>query len=76
MHHEALHESGADFIQAIIRQEAEVFGLSNLVLGGFSQGCATALHVLMNFEAMSGGRLSSFYSGTAGPLPFANSVVV
>ncbi len=42
----------ASFLHRVIEAEAEAeaVGLGNIVLGGLSQGCATALHVLLSFE--------------------------
>jgi predicted esterase len=70
--HEGLHDS-AVFIHEIIRQEAEIVGLENVVLGGLSQGCALGLHVLMSFEAEIGQHLGGFF-GMSGWLPFAKQL--
>lgn len=70
--HEGLHDS-AMFVHDIIRQEAKIVGLANVVLGGLSQGCALGLHVLMSFEGEIGQHLGGFF-GMSGWLPFAKQL--
>lgn len=47
-----------DFITRLVRQEAASVGLGRVFVGGLSQGCAAALHVLLNFEGQ--GPLAGF----------------
>jgi predicted esterase len=70
--HEGLHDS-AMFVHDIIRQEAKLVGLANVVLGGLSQGCALGLHVLMSFQGEIGQHLGGFF-GMSGWLPFAKQL--
>lgn len=70
--HEGLHDS-ALFVHQIIRQEADIVGLENVVLGGLSQGCASGLHVLISFEYEAGQHLGGFF-GMSGWLPFAKQL--
>ena len=72
LQHDGLHE-GAVFVHEIIRQEAKVVGLENVVLGGLSQGCALGLHVVMSFEGEPGHHLGGFF-GMSGWLPFAKQL--
>jgi predicted esterase len=46
---EGLRES-AEFIQELIREEMKLIPCKNIVLGGLSQGCATALYTMLTFE--------------------------
>lgn len=72
LQHDGLHDSTM-FVHDIIRQEAKVVGLENVVLGGLSQGCALGLHVLMSFDGESGQHLGGFF-GMSGWLPFAKQL--
>ncbi|KAK4502998.1 hypothetical protein PRZ48_006425 [Zasmidium cellare] len=66
---EGLRESG-EVLRGIIREEVEVVGAGNVVLGGLSQGFAMALWVLLGWDE---GRLGGFV-GMSGWLPFAGDV--
>lgn len=37
------------FVTRLVHQEAEVAGVVRVIIGGLSQGCGAALHVLLNF---------------------------
>lgn len=71
---EGLRESGA-FVRQIILHEANAVTLENVIVGGLSQGCAMALHVLLSFESdvVENGALGGFV-GMSGWLPFQNSL--
>ena len=43
----------SNFLHEIIKKEADLVGVNNLVLGGLSQGCAMGLQVPLNFDADS-----------------------
>jgi predicted esterase len=63
-------------ISQIVRTEARSLSLRKVFLGGLSQGCAMALHVLINFDADihdPDPRLGGFI-GMSGWLPFQSSV--
>lgn len=51
---EGLNESIND-IDVVVKQEAELVGPENVILGGISQGCATAIWTLMCREGKLGG---------------------
>ncbi|KAJ7742384.1 Alpha/Beta hydrolase protein [Mycena olivaceomarginata] len=53
--------------------EAQLVGVEHVILGGLSQGCAAALHVLLNFQPDSGALLG--FVGMCGWLPFAATLV-
>lgn len=60
------------FIHALIRSEVELVGdAKNIVLGGFSQGCAMAL---MSFLLWDGPSLGAFV-GLCGFMPFTSSLM-
>ncbi|EPE33671.1 alpha/beta-Hydrolase [Glarea lozoyensis ATCC 20868] len=66
-------------LKSIIRHEADELGeggLGKLFLGGLSQGCAMALHVLLAFERDEGEKLLGFrgFIGMSGWLPFQNDI--
>ena len=71
---EGLRESGA-FVRQIILEEAKAVTLENVLVGGLSQGCAMALHVLLSFESdvVEDGALGGFV-GMSGWLPFRDSL--
>lgn len=71
---EGLRESGA-FVRQIILEEAKAVTLENVVVGGLSQGCAVALHVLLSFESdvVEDGALGGFV-GMSGWLPFRKAL--
>ncbi|KAJ7750063.1 Alpha/Beta hydrolase protein [Mycena maculata] len=56
------------FVHDLINQEAQSVGISRVIIGGLSQGCAASLHVLLNFQADE--PLLGFV-GMSGWLPFA-----
>lgn len=61
----------SEFVTRLIEQEAAVVGVERVIVGGLSQGCAAALHVLLNFggtAAMAG------FVGMSGWLPFADTM--
>ncbi|KAJ4421734.1 hypothetical protein N0V82_003578 [Gnomoniopsis sp. IMI 355080] len=60
-----------EFVTKLVTQEADVVGLQRVIIGGLSQGCAAALHILLNFEgqvAMAG------FIGMSGWLPFRETL--
>jgi len=63
-------------ISEIVRSEARLLSLRQVFLGGISQGCAMALHVLLGFDADeldADARLGGFI-GMSGWLPFQSAV--
>ncbi|KAJ7503168.1 Alpha/Beta hydrolase protein [Mycena galericulata] len=56
------------FVHDLINQEAQHVGVSRVIIGGLSQGCAAALHVLLNFH---GEQPLLGFVGMSGWLPFA-----
>lgn len=62
---EGLRETSA-YIHALLRQETEIVGQRNVVLGGLSQGCAATLISLLTWD---GEPLSAAF-GLCGWLPF------
>lgn len=73
---QGLRENAA-FISQIIRAEARTLGtLSKVFLGGLSQGCAMALHVLLSFEAEGEGEGKGLggFVGMSGWLPFYGAI--
>lgn len=61
----------SEFVTRLVNQEAEVVGLERVVVGGLSQGCAAALHILLN----SGGKAAmAGFVGMSGWLPFADTL--
>ncbi|KAJ7143315.1 Alpha/Beta hydrolase protein [Mycena crocata] len=69
LQYDGLRETSG-FLRGLINREAQVVGASNVILGGLSQGCAAALHVLLNFQPENGCALLGFV-GMSGWLPFA-----
>ena len=65
---EGLRES-ARYVHALIDAEAELVGVSNVVVGGFSQGAAAALAALLSYDDKGRGPLGG-YVGISGWLPF------
>lgn len=65
---EGLRESIA-LILSVIRNEASIVPPERIILGGISQGCATAIHALL----YGGIRLGSFI-GLSGWLPFQDDI--
>lgn len=55
----------------LIQREARVVGLENIILGGISHGCATAIQVLLNMKGQTG-RLCAFI-GLSGWMSFSES---
>lgn len=80
LQYEGLRETSA-FIAGLVRHEAAALpgGAQRVIIGGLSQGCAAALHVLLNFGGGGGGggeeeeRLGGFI-GMSGWLPFAETL--
>ncbi|KAL1865011.1 hypothetical protein Daus18300_007358 [Diaporthe australafricana] len=61
----------SEFVMTLVNQEAEVVGMERVIVGGLSQGCAAALHVLLN----SGGKVAmGGFVGMSGWLPFAETL--
>lgn len=56
--------TSSDEIIEIIQQEAQIVGYENVILGGISQGCATAIHALLRCDQQLGG-----FIGFSGWLP-------
>ncbi|KAK7515863.1 putative phospholipase/carboxylesterase [Phyllosticta citriasiana] len=75
LQYDGIRETSA-FIHDLIEKEACLVGLSNVVIGGLSQGCAAALHVLLNFgpKECVGKESASLagFVGMSGWLPFAD----
>ncbi|KAJ7496652.1 putative phospholipase/carboxylesterase [Mycena latifolia] len=65
--YDGLRETSA-FVHGLIEHEVQLVGVSRVAIGGLSQGCAAALHVLLNFQGSS--PLLGFI-GMSGWLPFA-----
>lgn len=65
--YDGLRETSA-FVHGLIAAEAQLVGVDHVVIGGLSQGCAAALHVLLNFHGPS--PLLGLI-GMSGWLPFA-----
>ncbi|KAK7033829.1 Abhydrolase-2 domain-containing protein [Favolaschia claudopus] len=72
LQYEGIRETSA-FVHSLILQEAELVGVDRVILGGLSQGCAAALHVLLNFQP-NNGSLGGFV-GMSGWLPFVEMFV-
>ncbi|KAJ7270151.1 Alpha/Beta hydrolase protein [Mycena haematopus] len=72
LQYDGLRETSA-FVHGLIMQEAQLVGVERVVLGGLSQGCAAALHMLLNFQPDTGAMLG--FVGMCGWLPFAASFV-
>ncbi|KAJ7350774.1 Alpha/Beta hydrolase protein [Mycena albidolilacea] len=72
LQYDGLRETSA-FFHGLITQEAQLVGVERVILGGLSQGCAAALHVLLNFQPDSGALLG--FVGMCGWLPFAATFV-
>ncbi|KAJ6497462.1 Alpha/Beta hydrolase protein [Mycena sanguinolenta] len=70
LQYDGLRETSA-FVHGLIMQEAQLIGVERVILGGLSQGCAAALHVLLNFQPETGALLG--FVGMCGWLPFAAS---
>jgi len=68
LQYEGLYES-AVFVYGLIKNEAKAVGIGNVTIGGLSQGCAMAFHILMSFDVEGHGRLGGFV-GMSGWLPF------
>lgn len=66
---EGLQQSVA-FIHQLIQAEAKHVPLANIVLGGISQGCATAVHAMLSLEGQNVGA----FVGFCGWMPFASSI--
>lgn len=69
-----------DFIGTIVEQEAALIGSKNVILGGISQGCASAIHALLDKAIPLGGflGLSSWlplYDELGGLYSFPNPAV-
>ena len=71
---DGVRETGL-FIHGLLRAEAETVPLKNILIGGLSQGCAMALHVLLSFTSTLGEfeALGGFI-GMSGWLPLRNSL--
>jgi lysophospholipase II len=66
---EGLQQSVA-FIHQLIQAEAKHVPLANIVLGGISQGCATAVHAMLSLKGQNIGA----FVGFCGWMPFASSI--
>lgn len=61
----------SEFVAGLVRREADAVGMEHVVIGGLSQGCAAALHILLNLgEPVP---LAAFV-GMSGWLPFAETL--
>ncbi|KAF2143193.1 uncharacterized protein K452DRAFT_325823 [Aplosporella prunicola CBS 121167] len=72
LQYDGLRETSA-FVHVLIEKEAALVGVQNVVVGGLSQGCAAALHVLLNYHCQNKGALAGFV-GMSGWLPFAGAL--
>lgn len=61
----------SEFVTGLVRREAEVVGMDHVVIGGLSQGCAAALHILLN---LGGEAPMAGFVGMSGWLPFAETL--
>lgn len=61
----------SEFVTSLVHREAEVVGMERIVVGGLSQGCAAALHVLLN---LGGEAPMAGFVGMSGWLPFAEAL--
>lgn len=68
LQYDGLKETSA-FVTRLVQREAETVGVARVVVGGLSQGCAAALHVLLNLGGQPA-PLAGFV-GMSGWLPFA-----
>ncbi|KAK2766986.1 hypothetical protein FQN54_006303 [Arachnomyces sp. PD_36] len=59
----------AGYIRSILREEVDIIGPGNVVLGGLSRGCAMSLFVLLSLEFPIGG-----FVGMSGWLPFGKDI--
>lgn len=68
---EGLRETG-EFIRGLVEEEGRLVGSENVVLGGLTQGCAAALHLLLGLESQGkeGKQLLGGFVGMSGWLPF------
>ncbi|KAK8176205.1 Alpha/Beta hydrolase protein [Phyllosticta citribraziliensis] len=74
LQYDGIRETSA-FVHDLIEKEASLVGMSHVVIGGLSQGCAAALHVLLNFKPKEEGSASfAAFVGMSGWLPFAESL--
>ncbi|KAJ7188942.1 Alpha/Beta hydrolase protein [Mycena filopes] len=71
MQYDGLHETSV-FVHGLITEEAKHVGISRVLIGGLSQGCAASLHALLNFQPDDGTLMG--YIGMCGWLPFADLV--
>lgn len=76
---EGLRESSS-FIHKIIQDEMELIPCSNIIIGGLSQGCATALYVLLTFQPPPPRNMEESISlgamiGMSGWLPFCKAII-
>ncbi|KAF2431705.1 alpha/beta-hydrolase [Tothia fuscella] len=55
---EELKES-VEFIKSVVKEEVKIVGVENVILGGTSQGCATAIHALFHGNMKLGGFIDS-----------------
>jgi predicted esterase len=60
--------SGCRYVHSILKEEAQLIKPENVVLWGFSQGCATSLTSLLTWEGKAFGAVV----GMCGYLPFGN----
>ncbi|KAB8346337.1 hypothetical protein FH972_023381 [Carpinus fangiana] len=65
---EGLRES-IERIHKLVDQEVAIIGQDNVILAGLSQGCATAIHVLLSYPQRIGG-----FIGICGWLPFTTQI--
>ncbi|KAF1991552.1 alpha/beta-hydrolase [Aulographum hederae CBS 113979] len=71
-------KENVEMIQTLVREEAAKVGIKNVIIGGLSQGCATALTALLgldvsDLETEGQGALGGFI-GIAGWLPQAKDI--
>jgi phospholipase/carboxylesterase len=66
-----IHQSAAAIIELINREENRGIAYSNIVLAGFSQGCAMALHIGLRFPHQLAGIIA-----LSGYLPLAMSLSI
>ncbi|KUJ23479.1 alpha/beta-hydrolase [Mollisia scopiformis] len=69
----------AEFLNPLLDEEVRAVGAKNVFLGGLSQGCAMALHLLLSYQPREEGRNGDWGSlggfvGMSGWLPFAEDI--
>lgn len=78
LQYDGLSETTA-YIHNLMRQEEELIGAKNVIVGGLSQGCAMAFHVLLSYEPEpdleSSSNAIGGFIGMSGWLPFQKDIL-